>query len=111
MIATLPEVDLGIEPLRIIGEHVRPGGTLAVVYRPQPGEDHFESPLTPGSFTSGCSDYDTPSDELYCPCGVTLDWPDRNLGTAIEIAQEHIDEAHPDATAKARAKRRREAKR
>jgi hypothetical protein len=107
MITTLPAIDAGIEPRRTLGENPRPGGTLAVVYWPQPGADYFESPLTPASFGTGCSDYDTPSDELYCPCGATLEWPDGNLGTAIEIADEHIVEAHPEATAKARAKRRR----
>lgn len=108
---TLPMIDMGIEPLRTLGDPFdrsnRP--VTAIVFRPQLGEEYFESPLTVASFFTGCSDYDTPSDELYCPCGATLPWDDRNLGTAVEIAQEHIAEAHPEATAKARAKRRREA--
>lgn len=111
MTRTLPAIDVGIEPLRELSGIGYPSRTAYVVFRPAEGEHHFASPLTPASFLTGCSDYDTASDELYCPCGVTLDWPDRMLGTAIEIADEHIVEAHPEATAKARAKRKREAKR
>jgi hypothetical protein len=112
MTVTLPKVDVGIEPLRTLHRVGGPSGPRpAVPFIPGEGEHYFESPLGYGSFFAGQSDYEVPSDELYCPCGVTLEWPDRNLATAVEAVDEHIAEAHPDATAKARAKRRREAKR
>jgi hypothetical protein len=107
MTNTLPQVDVGIELLRMISE----ARSFAVVFRPVEAYDYFPYPLTFASFFTGQSEYEVPSDEVYCPCGLALPWDDRNLGTAVEIADEHIEQAHPDATAKARAKRRREAKR
>lgn len=109
MTITMPTIDLGIEPLRTIVEARRPHGFPSrVVFLPSEGLDYFANPLTFACFETGRSDHETVSDELYCPCGTTLNWPDGNLGTAVEVAVEHIGEAHPEATAKARAKRRRE---
>jgi hypothetical protein len=111
MIATLPAVDAGIEPLRTIAEARRPHNYPSrVAFRAAEGADYFASPLAVASFFTGPSDYEMPSDELYCPCGATIHWPDGNLGTAVELVEEHVGEAHPEATAKARAKRRREAR-
>lgn len=111
MIPTLPAIDVGIEPRRTLVVTAGPANRVhELVFRAGEGEHYFESPLSYGSFFAGQSDYEVPSDELYCPCGVTLDWPDRNIGTAVELIDEHIAEAHPDATSKARAKRRRAAR-
>jgi hypothetical protein len=111
MTSTMPTIDLGIEPLRTIAEARRPRNFPSrVVFRATEGVDYFASPLTVASFYTGQSDYDVPSDELYCPCGADVRWDDRNLGTAVELADEHIAEAHADATEKARARRRRAAR-
>lgn len=104
MTSTLPMIDVGIWPLRSLGGEGR-GIPALVRWVPT---DYFESPLTIASFFTGPSDYDTPSNELYCPCNAILDWDDYNLGTAVEAAEAHIAEAHPEATAKARAKRLRD---
>lgn len=106
---TLPECCDFVVPLRTIGGRPAFGPLREVAFRPEEGVTHFAYPLTAASFFTGPSDYDTPSDELYCPCGEILRWEDRNLGSAVELADEHIGEAHPEATAKARAARRREA--
>lgn len=109
---TLPDCCDFVVPMRTLPA----GGPRALPaswpFRAEEGVDYFAYPLTPASFLTGPSDYDIASDQAYCPCGATLDWPDRVLGTAVEIAQAHIDKAHPEATAKARARRRKlEAKR
>lgn len=109
MITALPAIDARIEPMRTLAGHGA-ASPRRVPFQPVQGQNYFAAPLTFASFLAGASDYDLVADELYCPCGEVLTWDDLNLGTAVEIADWHIAEAHPDATAKARAKRRRAAR-
>ncbi len=71
-----------------------PDREVSYPFMPDLGQDYFHRPLTVASFLTGPSDYDTASDELYCPCGDTLEWPDGSLGTAIQVAEKHIQEKH-----------------
>lgn len=92
----LQTIEAGIVPLRTCGDLYGRGYPVQVPWYPTYGQDHFETPLTAASFMTGASDYDTISDELYCPCGATLSWDDGNLGTAVEVAEQHIAETHPE---------------
>lgn len=59
--------------------------------------DWHETPLSFDAFTTGASDYDTPSDEIYCPCGamVSRTW-DGNVGEALREIYAHCKKAkHP----------------
>jgi hypothetical protein len=47
-------------------------------------------------FTFGASDYDVGDDEMYCPCGATLE-ACATLGERLEAAREHVATQHPDA--------------
>jgi hypothetical protein len=38
------------------------------------GKDYFGFPLSYDDFTTGASEPDILSDEIYCPCGVTMPW-------------------------------------
>lgn len=85
-----------------IGELWVPAGTShRVVFCPRgpeygPSATHFEWPLSYDNFTTGPNDYSMPSNEAYCPCGVTLpDW-DGTAGHLLRIIDEHCDRAgHP----------------
>lgn len=58
--------------------------------------DFFSTPLDLDDFATGPSDYDTPSDEVYCPCGATLpDW-DGTAGDLLRMIYGHCEGmAHP----------------
>lgn len=58
-----------------------------VVFRPHPSQV-FDIPLSYDAFTTGPSDYDRPSDEIYCPCGVTLPWSG-DAGDLIRRVDDH----------------------
>jgi hypothetical protein len=55
-----------------------------------------EIPLCLDSFTIGPSDYEMPSDELYCPCGAVIrDWGD-SAGELLREIYKHCGAAgHP----------------
>lgn len=58
--------------------------------------DWYDSPLDLDAFNTGASDYDTPADELYCPCGATLPGWDGNVATALRMIFDHCAKAgHP----------------
>jgi hypothetical protein len=48
----------------------------------------YGTPLSYDDFVTGPSDYDVPSDEIYCPCGVTLPW-DGDAGDLLRRIDDH----------------------
>jgi hypothetical protein len=85
----------------VIEQLTREVASMRVVFRPAESYDHFETPLSWRSFKLGTSDYDIPADEAYCPCGAVVHPPDDReyamLGDFVDVAEEHIAEAHPGA--------------
>lgn len=55
-------------------------------------ETYFPIDLTPDLFTTGPSDWDVPSDEIYCPCGKKLPWPSRTVGEAMRLVRAEMRE-------------------
>lgn len=61
-----------------------------------PNAAFYGWPLDLDGFTTGPSDYDTPSDEVYCPCGATLDGWDGTAGHLLRLIHHHCEtSAHP----------------
>lgn len=61
-----------------------------------PGADYYDWPLDYDSFMTGPSDYDMPSDEVYCPCGETLAPWDGTAGELLRMIYRHCAKAgHP----------------
>jgi hypothetical protein len=57
--------------------------------------DHYEWPLSYDSFSTGPSEEEVPSDEIYCPCGKTLEW-DGTAGDMLRVIAQHCGTAgHP----------------
>lgn len=73
------------------------GHEFSVVYIAVELVDYFPTPLGLDCFRIGASDYDIVGDELYCPCGETLRWESGVIGDAVDIAGEHMEDAHPGA--------------
>jgi len=48
----------------------------------------FDIPLSYDAFLTGPSDYDSLSDEIYCPCGQVLSW-DGTVGEALRLIDDH----------------------
>jgi hypothetical protein len=66
-----------------------------VTFTPLPQKDYFEFPLNYDDFLTGVSDYDTNSDEIYCPCDTMLPW-DGTAGDLLRrIAQHCGSSGHP----------------
>lgn len=66
-------------------------------------EDYFPWPLTADSFKTGPSDYDVPSDEIYCPCGDVIDWEwPHSVGGGADAVAEHIRAKHPETLRRSR---------
>lgn len=53
-----------------------------------PVADYCDRVLTYDAFTAGPSDYDVPSDEIYCPCGAVLPWGG-DIGEAVRRIDDH----------------------
>jgi hypothetical protein len=52
------------------------------------GADYFGWPLSYDDFTTGPSDHEMPSDEIYCPCGETMPW-DGDAGDLLRRIDDH----------------------
>lgn len=58
--------------------------------------DYFEAPLDLDSFLTGPSDYEMPSDEVYCPCGDALGGWDGTAGELLRLIYQHCEnKGHP----------------
>lgn len=58
--------------------------------------DFYSTPLDLDDFVTGPSDYDMPSDEVYCPCGATLPGWDGSAGTLLRMIYQHCGASgHP----------------
>lgn len=57
-------------------------------FNPNYRRDSFAFPFSLDSFTTGPSDYDTPSDEIYCPCDEIIRW-NGNVGEAVRLCRDH----------------------
>lgn len=58
--------------------------------------DFFPWPMDLDGFTTGPSDYDSPSDEVYCPCGATLPGWDGTAGHLLRLIHHHCETSgHP----------------
>ncbi len=55
---------------------------------------HFPIRLTLYSMLTGPDDYDTPSNEIYCPCGETMHWASGSVGEALELSRNHLRKKH-----------------
>ena len=61
-----------------------------------PSADYYSWPLDLDDFVTGQSDYDMPSDEVYCPCGATLPGWDGTVGHLLRLVGDHCHKAqHP----------------
>lgn len=61
-----------------------------------PSADWYSMPLDLDDFMTGPSDYDSPSDEVYCPCGATLPEWDGTAGELLRLIYRHCGAAgHP----------------
>lgn len=76
-----------VELLVPIG-HARRGAPSRIVFRPHFSEI-FEVPLSYDGFRTGPSDYENPSDEIYCPCGETLRWLNGDAGDLLRRIDDH----------------------
>ena len=81
-------------PIETVYRTIGPRHALArVAYVPN---DYFEWPMSFDNFGTGPSDYDTPSDEAYCPCGAELPWREGTLGDLLRVVLAHCKSAgHP----------------
>lgn len=60
------------------------------------GAQYHERSLNLDGFMTGPSDYDTSSDEVYCPCGATLPGWDGSAGELLRMIYRHCGAAgHP----------------
>jgi len=86
-----------IFPLRNIGHPARPPQLVQFIASDYgPGADFFPWPLDLDGFTTGPSDYDMSSDEVYCPCGDTLSGWDGTAGHLLRLIYQHcVTSAHP----------------
>jgi len=58
--------------------------------------DYYSWPLDLDDFVTGASEYDSPSDEIYCPCGATLVGWDGSAGHLLRAIDAHCHSAgHP----------------
>lgn len=72
------------------------GHPFRIAFRVDPGAI-FDIPLSYDAFKTGPSDYDMPSDEIYCPCGTILRWPTGDAGDLLRAIDQHctVATAHP----------------
>lgn len=81
-------------PIETLTVEIGPRG-FRTAHKPWPSEV-FDLPFSYDAFTAGASDYDMSSDEIYCPCGVTLGSWDGSIGTALRMIVEHcVNAGHP----------------
>lgn len=61
-----------------------------------PSADWYSYPLDLDDFSTGPSEYELASDEVYCPCGATLPEWDGTAGHLLRLISDHCHKAgHP----------------